>query len=62
MAVEVTVIMKDSERTMRHKFLCYEPVRMAVDDETIMGFIKTAKDSFPGIVEDVTVKASMVVQ
>ncbi len=57
--VEVTVIMKDEERTMKQKFLCFDPL---INQTMVEQYIKEAKVNFPGNPESVVVKTSMVIQ
>lgn len=61
-AIEITVVLKDSERTYRHKFLIYEDVTMSRLDPIIQDCIREARLSFKEMPEDIVIKASMVVQ
>jgi hypothetical protein len=62
LAVEITIILKDEERTFKQKFLCYEALTLDPENRVLKEFIKQACDSFKGSPEDIVVKASMVVQ
>ena len=59
---ELTVILKDSERTYRQKFLMYNPFSMIYDDPEILNCIQQAKENFQGDPEDITIKVSMEIQ
>lgn len=61
MTVEVTIILKDSEKTMRHKFLEYEEMTMSPDCPLIQRMIEESKKSFDGEPEDIIVRTSMTV-
>lgn len=57
--VEVTIILKDSEKTLKSKHLVYEEISMASDDPEIDRLVQEARKSFTGEPSDVQVKASM---
>lgn len=57
--VEIVVIMKDEERTMRQKFLCYDELQ---NFSLIKEYIEEAKTNFPGDPESVIVKTTTVIQ
>ncbi len=57
--IELTVILKDSERTYRQKFLVYERVDLWHDSEMIKSYIKEAENGFKAQADDVTIKISM---
>jgi len=59
---ELTVILKDSERTYRQKFLMYNPYTMTYDDPQIIQCINDAKQNFQGEPEDIRIRASMEIQ
>jgi hypothetical protein len=59
MAIEVSIILKDSERKFVHKFLVYETFSLSLDDLKIKEMVEIAKKSFGGEAEDVTLKVSM---
>lgn len=61
-ALEMTVILKDEERTYKHKFLIYDDVMMSPTDKTIQDCIREARLSFKEIPEDIIIKTTMVVQ
>lgn len=58
---ELTVILKDSERTYKHKFPLYEVVTVSQDDPHIRACIKEAKDIFVSEPESITVKIHLEV-
>ncbi len=53
---ELTVILKDSERTYRQKFLSYEGYEVSQSDPFILSCIEEAKKSFGHEAEDVQIK------
>lgn len=59
---ELTVILKDSERTYRQKFLMYNPYSITYDDPQIIDCIQKAKVNFQGEPEDITIRISMEIQ
>lgn len=61
-AVEVTVILKDCERTLRQKFLTYDLIELRPDDPQIDGFINEALASFQGEPDEISIKCSMEIQ
>lgn len=62
MSVELTVVLKDAERTYRQKFLEYDQVSMIACDKTIERCIQEARTNFEGEPEDIQVKALLVVR
>ena len=59
---EITVILKDSERTYRQKFLCYETYTVSETDPLIMSYIEQAKKGFNGEPEEIQVKIHLEIQ
>lgn len=57
--IEVKVTMKDEERSMTQKFLCYEELQ---NMEMIHEYIEEAKKNFTGDPESVIVKTTLIVQ
>lgn len=57
--VELSVIIKDEERRMTQKFLCYEEI---LNQELVMKYIMEARKNFSGDPESVIFKATFVVQ
>jgi hypothetical protein len=67
MVVEVTVVLKDSERSYRQKFLCYdtlciEPKEIPCIDGNLFSYIEQAKKNFQGEPEDIELKITYVYQ
>lgn len=59
---ELTVILKDSDRTYRQKFLIYERIIVSQDDAIILACIHEAKKSFEGQPESIQVKIHLEIQ
>jgi hypothetical protein len=59
---ELTVILKDSERTYKQKFLCYETYSVEAGDPLIMSFIEQAKKGFNGEPEEIQIKIHLEIQ
>lgn len=64
MALELTITLKDSERTYRQKFLHYGQLSVGPDedDPAIMGYIAQCRKDVQGEIEDVVVLIRMVYQ
>jgi len=56
---ELTVILKDSSRTYREKFLIYEKYSVSPNDILILNMIDEAKKNFKGEPESIEVKIHM---
>jgi hypothetical protein len=59
---EITVVLKDSDRTYKHGFLIYEPFTVSEDDPVICACIEEAKMNFNGDPESVHVKIHMEIK
>jgi hypothetical protein len=59
---ELTVILKDSERTYRQNFLIYKSYAVSDDDPVIISCIEQAKKNFQGEPESVQVKIHLEIQ
>lgn len=59
---ELTVILKDSERTYKHKFLIYEPYSVDPLDDEIQKCIEEAKKNFDGNPESIIIKIHLEIQ
>lgn len=59
---ELTVILKDSDRTYRQKFLVYEDYSVKEDDPFIIACIEEAKKSFEGDPESIQIKIHLEIQ
>ena len=57
----LTVILKGEDKTYREKFLIYDTVVLDEESTIIKDCIVTAKKNFRDPIEEVQVKASMVV-
>lgn len=59
---ELTVILKDADRTCRQKFLIFDSYSVSTDDPLIQCCIEQAKKNFQGAPESVEVKIHMEIQ
>ena len=59
---ELTVILKDEDRTYRQKFLIYESYVIAESDPIVITCIEAAKKNFDGEPESITIKISLEIQ
>ena len=59
---ELTVILKDSERTYRQKFLIYEDYTISEDDALIRMCVEEAKKNFIGDPESIEIKIHLEFQ
>lgn len=59
---EITVILKDSERTYRQKFLAYEEYTVNDTNPVIIRCIEEAKKNFQGEPEEIKIKIHLEVQ
>jgi hypothetical protein len=53
---ELTIVLKDEERTYRHKKAIYQPYVITYDDPLILEAIEEAKRNFQGEPDDIIVK------
>lgn len=60
--IEITVVLKNSEQTYRHKFSIYDDVLMSPQAALISDLIEQATQAFRAEVDDIVIKATMVVQ
>lgn len=58
---ELTVILKDSDRTYRQKFLIYDTYTIDANDQIIQDCIEEAKNNFDGEPETVEIRIYMEV-
>lgn len=56
---ELTVILKDEERTLRKKFVVYEPYTVSLDDPFIKKCVETTLEEFKGDADSIQVKIHM---
>lgn len=59
---ELTVILKDSERTYRQKFLIYEIYGVSCEESVILRCIDEAKKNFNGEPEHIQIKIHLEIQ
>lgn len=59
---EITVILKDSERTYRQKFLVYATYCVSKSDPEIIRCIEESKKNFQGEPEEIMVRISLEVR
>lgn len=62
MSKELTVILKDTERSYRQKFLVYEDIQLVPEDPTIVRCVEEARKNFDGEPEDIQIRVLMVVR
>lgn len=62
MVSELTVTIKDEEKTLRKKFLIYETYQTHDDDPTIQGCIKETLENFDGEPTDIFVNIKMEIE
>jgi hypothetical protein len=62
MSKEITVILKDDERTYRQKFLMYEDFTMNHEDPVIKICIESARKNFEGEPDDIQIRVLMVLK
>ena len=61
-AKELTIVLKDEEKRMTHKFLIYEDLSVSYQDDTIRKCINEAKKSFDGQPDSIVIKIKLVVE
>ena len=59
---ELTVILKDPERTYRQVFLCYNEYSVSETDPFILQCIEEAKKNFNGDPEQINIKIHLEIQ
>ncbi len=59
---ELTVILKDSDRTYRQKFVVYEQYTVSDCDPVILKCIEDARKNFDGEPEEIQVKIHLEIQ
>ena len=61
--VELTTTLRDEEKKRTSKpFLIYEPFSMKSDDPIIQQCLKELLDEFKGTVDDIKIKATMILR
>ncbi len=56
---ELTIIVKDEEKTLKSKHLIYDDYTVSPNDPILARYIKEAVDQFSGEPSDVKIKISM---
>jgi hypothetical protein len=59
---EITVKIKDEERSMKHKFLIYEDFAMNSSDVIIRDCVDQVKKEFQGEAESIKISVTMVIK
>ena len=59
---ELTVVMKDDEKTLRTKYPLYDDYSVREDDPIIMDCIKRTLENFDGDPSDITVNIKLEIQ
>ena len=59
---ELTVILKDSDRTYRQKFVIYEVYEVSDSDPIVLQCIEDAKKNFDGEPESIQIKIHLEIQ
>lgn len=59
---EITVILKDADRTYKQKFLIYEKYSVSEDEILILQCIAEAKKNFEGEPESIQIKIHLEMQ
>ena len=62
MSIELAIILKDDERTLRRDYLAYEPVTMSLTDAMVSKCLDEVKSEFSGTPTDIRIRATMVVR
>ncbi len=62
MSKELTVVLKDSERTYRQKFLTYSDFCLIEEDPIIKECVSEARKNFDGEPEDIQIRVLMVIK
>lgn len=60
MSIELVVIIKDPERTLKKDFLIYEPVMLVDTDPVIKQCVNETLAEFKGEPEDIKIRVTMV--
>lgn len=63
MPLELNFTLKDAEgKKLSKSFLTYEEVTFKTEDPVICGYVKELLEEFKGVVEDIKLKATMVLR
>ena len=58
MSTEISVVIKDEDRTFRRKFLVYEPIELSGKCVQLQEMVQTTIDEFKGSPDEIVVKAT----
>lgn len=59
---ELTIIIKDDEKSLRKKFLIYDPYQVSDDDVTIRNCIEETLTNFDGTPAKITAKITLEIE
>lgn len=62
MVSELTITIKDEEKTLKKKYLMYETYSVSDDDATIRECVKETLKGFDGTPAKITAKITMVIE
>jgi hypothetical protein len=62
MSSELTIIIKDDEKTLRTKTLIYDEYAVSENDPLISKLVETAKRNFDGTPTDIIVRIQLTIQ
>ena len=60
MPIELTVTLKNEERTYKEKFLSYEDFSLSVGDVVLSGYVEKTKKGFLGKPDEISIKTTMI--
>ena len=58
LTTEITITLKDAERTFKEKFVLYDKVMMTLDCPILQACVEKAKEGFKGNPTEILVKAT----
>lgn len=61
MCCEITITLKDSERTYKKKFLVYEKVVLDISDDIVQRLLEETRKEFNGEVQDAKIVAVITI-
>ncbi len=61
MSSELTVVIKDDEKTLRTKYIVYEPYSVDEQDPVIKKYVEQCIRNFDGTPTDVIVKINLII-
>jgi hypothetical protein len=60
MPIELTIIIKDEEKTLKQKFLSYNSINLNTDDSYLKECVDNVIKQFMGTPEDIIIKTNMI--